>query len=78
LVQGQPRALQPSAVLRAPDPCVEGPSPGRQRQSPLTASLPALCCVCRGENGWFKLAMGEGDLGVEQSCDWAVPMPVDF
>jgi hypothetical protein len=41
--------------------------------------LPArLCCACRGENGWFRLAMGKGDLGVEQSCDWAVPMPVDF
>lgn len=34
---------------------------------------------CRGEHGWFRLAMGQGnDLGVEQSCDWAVPAPVDF
>eukprot|EP00884_Botryococcus_braunii_P006979 jgi/Botrbrau1/16282/Bobra.0066s0059.1 len=27
-----------------------------------------------GEDGWFRLAIGEGDLGIESDCDWAVPV----
>lgn len=28
-----------------------------------------------GEHGWFRLAMGDEDLGVAQECFWAVPVP---
>eukprot|EP00803_Ostreobium_quekettii_P001091 evm.model.scf_1671.1 EVM.evm.TU.scf_1671.1 scf_1671:12155-19567(-) len=30
-----------------------------------------------GEEGWFRLAKGPGDLGVTLACDWAVPAPLD-
>ncbi|RLN96924.1 hypothetical protein BBJ28_00003383 [Nothophytophthora sp. Chile5] len=36
-----------------------------------------------GENGWFKMAMHHNNLGIEQDCDWGVPIadgskPMDF
>eukprot|EP00803_Ostreobium_quekettii_P005028 evm.model.scf_1938.2 EVM.evm.TU.scf_1938.2 scf_1938:7023-14549(+) len=30
-----------------------------------------------GEEGWFRLAKGPGDLGVTWDCDWAVPAALD-
>lgn len=26
-----------------------------------------------GEDGWFRVAMGDGDLGITQECHWANP-----
>jgi len=26
-----------------------------------------------GEHGWFRLARGINNLGIEDACDWAVP-----
>ncbi|KAG2529842.1 hypothetical protein JM16_001775 [Phytophthora kernoviae] len=28
-----------------------------------------------GENGWFRIAMHHNNLGIEQDCDWGVPIP---
>jgi len=28
-----------------------------------------------GENGWFRIQMHHNNLGVEQDCDWGVPIP---
>ena len=27
-----------------------------------------------GEDGWFKLARGVNNMGIEESCDWAEPV----
>jgi cathepsin X len=26
-----------------------------------------------GENGWFRIAKGSNNLGIESRCEWAVP-----
>lgn len=31
-----------------------------------------------GEDGWFKVAMGDGDLGITQECYWATPEPPEY
>lgn len=31
-----------------------------------------------GEDGWFKLAMGEGDLGITKECHWATPAQPEY
>uniref|UniRef100_K3WI24 cathepsin X n=1 Tax=Globisporangium ultimum (strain ATCC 200006 / CBS 805.95 / DAOM BR144) TaxID=431595 RepID=K3WI24_GLOUD len=28
-----------------------------------------------GENGWFRIQMHHNNLGIEQDCDWGVPIP---
>lgn len=28
-----------------------------------------------GENGWFRIQMHHNNLGIEQDCDWGVPLP---
>lgn len=28
-----------------------------------------------GENGWFRIKMHHNNLGIEQDCDWGVPIP---
>ncbi|TYZ57012.1 hypothetical protein PybrP1_003278 [[Pythium] brassicae (nom. inval.)] len=28
-----------------------------------------------GENGWFRIKMHHNNLGIEQDCDWGVPLP---
>ncbi|KAJ0405798.1 hypothetical protein ATCC90586_008452 [Pythium insidiosum] len=28
-----------------------------------------------GENGWFRIRMHHNNLGIEQDCDWGVPIP---
>lgn len=28
-----------------------------------------------GENGWFRIKMYHNNLGIEQDCDWGVPLP---
>lgn len=28
-----------------------------------------------GENGWFRIQMHHDNLGIEQDCDWGVPIP---
>ncbi|CAI5720013.1 unnamed protein product [Peronospora effusa] len=28
-----------------------------------------------GENGWFRIQMHHNNLGIEQECDWGVPLP---
>lgn len=30
-----------------------------------------------GEEGWFRVTKGSGDLAITLACDWAVPAPID-
>ena len=32
-----------------------------------------VLCVGRGENGYFKIAKGVNNLGIESECSWGVP-----
>lgn len=34
-----------------------------------------MSCRYWGENGWFRIKMHHNNLGIEQDCDWGVPIP---
>ena len=35
----------------------------------------SFCTRYWGEKGWFRIKMHHHNLGIEQDCDWGVPIP---